>query len=539
MKSGCLRWLAVIGMMASSTFSVCSRPNPMPLGVDDAGSKTAIFNDARMAEAFESIGFDFLMHHLYTDDSAVHAVDGLAGWAGRTGHDFILNQECASRPKGDPAIYRKGGFFYQPSGELLAHALASGHMLGVCYDEAEHWVNQGVWITGGSGKPFAPHFYDVEDGTLAEAYEGNLFNLQTLMRRNYGDFALPGSGKDIPIVCTEHVFPAMFHVFARAGISPMPKLLKETVTPVAAAMALGCVRQYGTQYWPCLDLWGPTKPPKYPNHSPSELSSALLFAYWTGAQRAYVENFNYRESLYRVVEGQMQLSEWGEAVRQFRYGYLPTHPRMIHAEEFAPEIIIVRFPDTDWGQIKTGCTRLCLYGASNLVPDAQTRYWIRIWRVISHGTIPDEGLNWNAALKMPYRFFFPANNVAVYDHLASDPQLFSSAKLVFLTGKEISPACLQTLSSLVERGLVVVAPSHLAPHGVTLSKGEVMKEYSHGQGRWIVTDQVDHPDVVALLQPYLGSPDQMRFVFGRTEIVFRADASGMLQVDQTPLPSDQ
>ncbi|MCF7864860.1 MAG: hypothetical protein K9L89_08725, partial [Kiritimatiellales bacterium] len=80
---------------------------------------------------------------------------------------------------------------------------------------------------------------------------------------------------------------------------------------------------------------------------------------------------------------------------------------------------------------------------------------------------------------------------------------------------------------------------HLAPHGVTLSKGEVMKEYSHGQGRWIVTDQVDHPDVVALLQPYLGSPDQMRFVFGRTEIVFRADASGMLQVDQTPLPSDQ
>ena len=507
--------------------------NPMLLGVDDAGANKPIFQDTRMAEAFEVIGFDFLMSHLYAGNEMA-GMEGLVGWAKQTGHDFILNQENASRPPGDPTFYHKPGLFYQPSAEFLAHAAEGQHLLGVCYDEAEHWVNQGVWITGNQGR-FAPHFHDAEGETLAQAYAGNLYNLQMLMRRNYSTFAKPANGKPRPIVCTEHVFPAMFPVFARAGISPLPKLLKETITPVTTAMALGCVRQYGTQYWPCLDLWGPTSPPHFPNHTPAELSDALLFAYWTGAPRTYVENFNYSNSLYRIVDGQVQLSAWGEAVRQFRRDYLPTHPRTICAEDFAPEIIIVRFPDTDWGQIKTGCTRLCLYGASNLKPDEQTRYWIHIWRVLSHNTIPREGLNWNAGFKIPYRFFFPANNVAVYDHLASDPKLFATAKLVFLTGKEISPECLRTLTTLVHQGLTVVTPPHLAPAGLIHGQGEVLKEYPVGRGRWIVTDQVDHEDVVAKLRPYLGRSDQMRFVFGQTEVIFRTDINGALQVEKNHL----
>ena len=507
---------------------------PMLLGADDAGAKQAIFKDNAMASAFEKMGFDFLMSHLYVGGETT-CVSGLISWAEQTGHDFILNQECASRPKGDPKFYRKPGLFFQPSPDLLSLATNGNHLLGVCYDEAEHWVNQGVWITGRQG-PFAPHFHDAEGETLAQAYEGNLFNLQTLMRRNYSSFATPANGKASPIVCTEHVFPAMFHVFARAGISPLPKFLKETVTPVTAAMALGCVREYGTQYWPCLDLWGPRAAPRvFPCHTPQELADALLFAYWTGAPRAYVENINYQDSLYSVTNGEVRLSAWGEVVRQFRHDYLPKHPRTFRAEEFAPETIIIRFPDTDWGQIKTGCTRLCLYGESNLKPDEQTRYWLRIWRVISHGTIPKAGLNWNAGFKIPYRLFFPANNVAVYDHLASDPRLFASAKLVFLTGKEISADCLQTLTALVNRGLTVVTPAHLAPAGLGLGSGEVMKKIASGSGCWIITDQVDHPDVVAELRPFLGSPDQMRFVFGQAEIVFRTDEKGGLLVEQKDL----
>jgi len=81
----------------------------------------------------------------------------------------------------------------------------------------------------------------------------------------------------------------------------------------------------------------------------------------------------------------------------------------------------------------------------------------------------------------------------------------------------------------------VVTPSYLAPLGMKLG-GEVVKVYPTGLGRWIVTDQVDNNAVATLLRPFLGSPDQMRFVFGRTEVIFRQDVKGNLTVEQSPLP---
>ena len=40
--------------------------------------------------------------------------------------------------------------------------------------------------------------------------------------------------------------------------------------------------------------------------------------------------------------------------------------------------------------------------------------------------------------------------------------------------------------------------------------------------RWIVTDDVTLPAVRDLLAPYLGGPDELRYVFGDTEVVFTA-----------------
>ena len=39
--------------------------NPMPVGVDVAGSKKYIYDDPVAQDAFEQIGFDFLMHHFW------------------------------------------------------------------------------------------------------------------------------------------------------------------------------------------------------------------------------------------------------------------------------------------------------------------------------------------------------------------------------------------------------------------------------------------------------------------------------------------
>lgn len=507
--------------------------NPMPVGVDEAGATKPIYDDPVAQEAFEEIGFDFLMHHFWGTPK-IEQIDRLDEWAARGGHGFLINQEnaTASKQPGDPAIYRRPGGFFQPPADYVQRCLQSPGFLGFCFDECEHWICNGIHVTGGG--PFAPHFYDAQGSTLEQAYRGNLSNLRLLMERHFAGFARNGhTPGQVPVVGTENVFPALQHLFARCGLVQMPKLLKETITPVTLAMAMGAAKQYGVQHWTSVDLWGT---PGYPGHSPEELRSALLISYWTGAERTYIENFNYQGSLYAEKGGHPELSPYGEVARQFIRQYLPSHPRHLRFESFSPEIIIVRFPDSDWGQENPGpWIRRNLYGARDLEPDSDTRYWREVWHVISHGTIPPLALNYNTPLGIPYRVLFPANNVAVYDHTADNPELYRSARLVFLVGKRIEPACLETLRESVFRGLTVVTTSRLAPDELPAAGPEGCRVHAVGAGRWIVTDKVILPAVQNLLAPYLGSPDELRYVFGDTEVLFTApDDPAKVQVEIRP-----
>lgn len=496
---------------------------PMLVGVCDVGYKydkpNDMYNDKEFRMAFDALGFQFLDFNFWGD--AVPAnLENVKKWAAETGHGFLINSQSSmsTLEHGDPNIYRKPGRFFHPSREFIKACAASPHFMGVVYDELEHGIANGVvW----GNDPVSPRIYDAEGDTLDQAYEGNLHNLQVLMDTSYPGFADNAHRLGVvPVVGAESVFPVMYHMFARAGITPMYKLLKETLTPVAAAMAMGAAKQYGIQYSTTIDFWDLAT---FPGHTPADTRSAFLFSYWTGAERTYVETME-KGTMHKLVDGKIQLTPRGEAVRWFNKDYLPTHPRTIIFEDFSPEIIIVRFEDSDYGQVtQTPWMSGNLYHASNLSPDDQTRYWIKIWNVISHGLIPPIALNGN--IPMPgfrYRFFIPANNVAVYDETASDPKLYSNAKLVFLTGKKISPECLATLTKLVEKGLTVVTPTHLAPKSVLYAAAIPYAERKMGRGRWIITDDVMNPAVKRLIQPYLGQADEMRYVFGKTEVVFEA-----------------
>ena len=508
----------------------------MRVGVDDAGSEKCLFEDPCAISAFEQIGFDFLVHHI-SGDMTSEEFRRAEQWAAECKHSYFVNQENsgAAGIRCTSPLYKKPGGFFNPSQETVAEFSASPRFLGVIYDEAEHWSTNGTAVTAG-GTDFLPHFHDAEGETLEQAYEGNVHNIRTLMQESYPGLADNARklGK-YPIVGTENVFPIMQHLFAGAGMVQMFKLLKETMTPVTVAMAMGAAKQYGVRYWTSVDLWGTTG---YPAHSPEELRSALLFSYWTGAENTYIENLAYLGSLYSVEDGEAKLSAYGQVARSFIKEYLPTHTRGIRFDDFAPEIIIVRFEDTSWGQLerKHWC-RPWLYGASNLKRDEQTDYWFKIWNVVSHGVIPLVGINWNTGIDIPFRFLIPSNNVAVYDHTASDPQLYRSAKLVFLTGKAISPECMATLTKLVDSGLTVVTTPDLAPAGMTLSAGATYAEYENGLGKWIVTDDVTDPSVKTILAPFLGKPDEMRYVFGSTEVVFTSpEDDGSIDVAVRQMP---
>lgn len=495
----------------------------MPVGADDAGSKLPVYADAAAQEAFRLMGLDFYSHHIGYPGHPLpleEDVEALDAWARKGGYGYILNSEGAFVTEGDPEVYVKPGAFFQPDPALAGKWSRSPHFMGFCYDEASHWVLDGGWPTIYEQR-YAPYFHDARGGSLAEAYAANLANVRTLMTRSYAGMA--GNARipyRTPTVSGEYAMPVLQHLFARAGWVQTPKYLKESITPVHAGMVLGACRQYGVRYWTCVDLWGVRG---YPTHSPADLASALLFSYWTGADYAYVENLNWEGSLYTESEEGVTLNAYGEAVREFRLDYLPTHPRSIRLEEFAPETVIVRFDDSDWGQVKTGTWITGdLYGAEDLQPDADTRYWIRIWHVLTHGVMKPVAVNYNnLGMGEGYAFWTPANNVAVYDHLAADSALYEGVKLAFLTGKEIASESMATIAARVrDHGMTVVSTRRLAPARLARPDGTPMAVTEDGRGRWIVTDSVDDPTVRELLRPYLGDPGELRYVFGEQEVVF-------------------
>lgn len=501
----------------------------MPIGVDDAGARKAIYTDPVMQQAYREIGFDFFSWHIWGSTDLPDYI-AMRDWADRIGTGLLVNQEGGPRPEGDPAVYVHPGHFYQPSKQIVQALCKSKNFLGFTYDEAEHWQMNGVNVTS-SSPVFIPHFVNAEGLTLNETYQSMIVNLKLLMSRHFPRFADNAfRTHKAPIVMLENVFPVMMHLFARAGMGMSMKLLKESVTPVQLGMALGACAQYHVPLWPCIDMWGLGG--YQVNHQPHHVLSALRMSFYTGSQRCYVENFNYQDSLYKVENERPVLNAYADVIRKFRSEELPTLKRSWSPHDFRPTIAIIRFEDSDWGQMPAGTWITGnLYGNTKLMPDDQTRYWHRIWSLLMHRKVAPLGVNFNQRLggATPFQMFFPCNNAGVFDHTVADPDLFSNAKLVFLTGKQISPDTMRMIHALVKKGLTVVTPSHLAPHGMTPTPGKPYTELASGLGSWIQCDDVLLPELSDRLVPMLGATDEFRLGFGQKSVCFKE------QGDKNPL----
>jgi hypothetical protein len=226
-------------------------------------------------------------------------------------------------------------------------------------------------------------------------------------------------------------------------------------------------------------LWGKEG---FPGHPPEELWCSLLFAYWMGATKIFVENsyadfldgenaagnytsFNAGRGLRATglldrQDGRYVPSEYGKIYQEFVKEYVPAHPRPYTFRDVRPEIAIVRFDDSYWGQNHSPMPK-GLYGGRDGA-GAASEEWIDTWHLLTHGHTSRHGLTrWNDGWDgKPHDFFCPLNNVIVYDHLVTAEHL-RDVKLIIVTGLAVSEQTRDAIDQAVKNGATCIAGNEL------------------------------------------------------------------------------
>jgi len=433
----------------------------------------------------------------------LEAANYWAGFVDETGRDWF------NRPDGRH-------FFLTPD-EFLPVWGSCRRFDGLLYDEAElmqTWRNQTV---KGMNKPW---IYDPPaGGRLEDAAEEFTAAVAEHARRH----AQHGIR-----LYTEHVLPIAFHSFARAGWTSATKILKETWAAPYMACAMGAALQYGTELWVCPDLWDCARP--YPGHSPKEYGSALLLAYHLGADCIYTENLdavfgeNGIGSLVLPKAGGYSVTPYGEEALRFRHEYLPAHPRDYNFRDLRPRVAIIRQEDTCWGQADSWVPD-ALYGSAQWRSTSVTEAWLRIWHLLSCGTIPADSLSWHGGSLWrewhgrPHQTFCPLDGVVVYDHTVRG-ELLAGVEVFFLTGLGVSTKTQAAVEQRVAEGATCVALPHLLPERIARDTGRsgTLKD---GSGLWISTDDFLAPHVRQQVRHVLPDYHTLRYRFGERTVVIR------------------
>ena len=251
-------------------------------------------------------------------------------------------------------------------------------------------------------------------------------------------------------------------------------------------------------------------------------------------------------------------------LKRFCREYLPNHPRPWSFRDIKPEAAIIRFEDGDYGQRSWGVPGL--YGTKHLIGDADTRAWLGLWNVLTHGRTGADGLAYfKIGAKGPahdprhhtevtpsyatdpeaaafHSFFVPLNGVVVFDDHVEYERI-KNIPLLFLTGKHLSAETVNGVRRCVSEGAVCVAWGPLAA-GCGLAEnwngGTAVEPV--GKGRYVFTDDFASPEAVAEYKAWLAGEDEIGYRFGDYRVILRRDGSDnevVVEVKnavQTPTP---
>lgn len=395
-------------------------------------------------------------------------------------------------------------------------ALAScGNLIGISYDEFEHViVNRNISLTLESkGRVDIPPFLPLDTKDAFRQGEALAADLKA-----YAD-DLKAMGA--PAVSGEHVFPVLYHHFARSGITPNFKSQKEGFSNLQFAVAAGAALEYGTALWNCVDLWHKMT---NPGHTPEEMYHNLVFAYLCGADRVYVESSNV------FVEGDgsggERLNAYGEAFLRFTKEYRG-RDRAYRIADYKPQIGIIRYDDTYWGQNLIWARGL--FGNKKIRPDSRSKEWIAAVRTITHRETGRETFTWNRispASLLPHRSFCTMNSLAVFDDRVRRDTL-RSLKLCFLCGVRISPETLRDVQSLAEEeGLTVVCPRRYLPAEYREKAAGDYTEIPAGRGFYIAAEDFGSEKLRRRIAPFLGNEGEIALDFGEETVRLAIDDAG-------------
>ena len=493
---------------------------PMRWGVDDAGSKVPLLTHPKAKQLFEEFGFNFWVAH-YSPRPKIEQnlsyIRSMDKWCQKANVGWVANLEGPNFVK--EYIDDKGRSWYNhPDGrhfhlfpdDLLKELGKCKRLWGLMYDEAAHMQNSRNKIAGLD----APWIFNPEGHTLEGAAKGFTDSVREIEKLHT---------KHGIRLSTEHVFPVLFHSFARARWTAGTKVLKENWSPAYIACALGAALQYDTELWITPDLWGIGG---YPGHSPDEYRSALLLAYHMGANCIYTENlaFNNPEnpcgSLVRMTKDDYELTEFGEVTKWFGKTYMPKNPRAYSFRDIKPRVAIIRQPDACWGQSGSWLPDM-LFGGKEWKSNAKTEAWLKIWHLLSRGVISEHSISWhnNKVLEaQKYQLFCPLDGVVVYDHHVGIKNL-KGVEVIFLTGVGVSAETQAAIETCVKAGATCVALPHLLPKRVLKVTGE-NGELKDGKGLWVATTDFLTAHVRTRVQHVVPKKNIIRYRFGDHVVIF-------------------
>jgi hypothetical protein len=415
------------------------------------GRTSAIQNPAELGEKY---GLDFIDLHFRNDEAAlIKALDALDA----AGIKYAPNFEGA--PIG-----------WVPSDGLKTDIAQRPGFLGFILDELGHMQINAHWPVIDYYGYDDVHYLAETDGL--DLFSARLAVFDALAKRNIACTVgtIPATG--------EFLFPVMQHTVARAGLNVAPKILKETCGPAMLAVALGAARQYGVEFWIDVDYWWHNETI---GHSLERFESALKMAYWSGADKIYVEG----GGLYS--KGHPLANQIESAYINFLKQYVLTHPRPYSWRDFRPEIGIIRFDDTcfDIRQGYLGEYPGPLYG--HIPAGTANTEWLSIWSLLSHGFIRTDSLShqWESRRFGSRTLFVPLHNMAVYDHEV-DAMTLDGLKLIFLTGEIISEETFKAVADLVRNGATCVLPPRLAPKDSDFNTVQNITLVPDSAGQWLI-----------------------------------------------------